>query len=268
MRAAILVVAMLVSGIAHAQSLRAIRLPSGDPIAAGSARDEHALVRVGVWHAGRVARGARPALARTMDAAYDRMLARGPQPSIFVATQAGQSGGSFDALIAEPPAPRFGVVFLHGYGGNFTWPCWAIAEVVVAEGGAILCPSVGTSGRWGRGEGPAIARASIAALEARGIDRIVLAGLSNGGVGASQLLHRLEPRLDGVFLLSGVVPQRTRLPVLLVHGTGDAIARARAFRERSPNATLVELPGGHFILAERTAQVQRHLRTWLGAHVR
>jgi pimeloyl-ACP methyl ester carboxylesterase len=255
---------------ALAQELRAIHLPDGGASAeAGTTAEELSLVRLGVAHAGRrIPTGERPGLAATMEVAYARMHERvGAQPSVLAASHSvPQTAGSFDALIGEPARARFGVVFLHGYGGNFTWPCHAVAEVVMAEGGAILCPSQGSSGRWGEGEGPGIADAAIRALEARGIRRIVLAGLSSGGVGASRLLARFDDRLVGAVLLSGARPVRTALPVLLVHGTRDrmiGVGAARAFVRRSPSSTLVTLDSGHFVLAEQTATVQAHLRRFL-----
>jgi pimeloyl-ACP methyl ester carboxylesterase len=271
-RAAAIVLVLFAPALASAQ-LRAIRLPQGDVTArVASSDDELAMVRIGVWRAGRnIADDERPALAAAMDAAYARMHERvGPQPSVFAASHFDRQGArGFDALIGEPDgAPRFAVVFLHGYGGNFTWPCFAIAEAVRAEGGVTLCPSVGTRAHWAEGEGPAIVAASIASLEARGIERILLAGISSGGVGASRLAPRLEDRIDGLILISGALPLRTELPVWAVHGRSDrmlAFGAARRLAERNRSATLLALEGGHFVFAEHTENVQTHLRAWLRA---
>jgi pimeloyl-ACP methyl ester carboxylesterase len=267
---ALIAIVLLCPNLALAQELRAIELPSGAPIEASTTIEELAMVRIGVWRAGQTIEDEeRPALAAAMDAAYERMNARGAQPSIFLASHRAQRASAFDALIAEAPAPRVGVVFLHGSGGNFTWPCWAIAEVVVAQGGVIVCPSgVGARAAWASGEGPAIVSAAIEALRARGVERVVLAGLSSGGVGASRLMRGLRGRIDGVILISGATSQRTELPALLVHGTGDTMVPvygARALARRSPAATLIELPGRHFVLAEHTTEVQGHIRDWLTA---
>jgi hypothetical protein len=79
MRAFLAISIVLAASSAHAQQLRAIHLPSGEPADAGDTLEELLLVRVGVWRAGRTIRDEeRPALARTMDAAYARFVSRSP----------------------------------------------------------------------------------------------------------------------------------------------------------------------------------------------
>ena len=231
------------------------------------------MVRLGLAAAGeRVPPSELEDLGPAIERVYRDLEARGgPLPSIWLASQSTlQSSARFDALISEPAAhTRLGVVFLHGYGGNFTWPCASVAAAVEAVNGTTLCPSVGDSGRWWTGAGPAIVLASIRALEARGIDTIVLAGLSNGGIGASRLVARFADRLGGLLLVSGAARgTRTSLRTLLIHGSSDRMAplgAARAFVRASTHATLEVFEGGHFVLAHREPEIRARVAEWLGA---
>ena len=85
-----------------------------------------------------------PVLAR----AYRLMrAAEGPVPSPFVSTYLNREHpNAFDAVVIEPLAGRStqaGVIFLHGFTGNFTLPCWLVARAVRTSGAVTECPSVG-----------------------------------------------------------------------------------------------------------------------------
>ena len=104
-----------------------------------------------------------------------------------------QRPNEFDVVIAEPTSetlPRSGIIFLHGYGGNFTLQCWLIAEAGNRRGMVTLCPSTAPGGRWWNAHATSILEETITYLHQRGVERIYLAGLSNGGIGASQLAQR------------------------------------------------------------------------------
>jgi pimeloyl-ACP methyl ester carboxylesterase len=164
---------------------------------------------------------------------------------------------------------RVAVVFLHGSGGNFAMPCWVFARAVEPVGAATLCPSVGPDGIWSTGRGEATVRASIAYLHARGVERIYLAGLSNGGIGASLLAPRLARELAGLVLIAGVSSRGGTggLPTLVVHGRADTMARpgpARALVARAGSrATYAEFPGGHFVLIEHPDAVRDTITRWI-----
>lgn len=126
-------------------------------------------------------------------------------------------------VVRPKGSPQDALVFLHGYGGRFALPCWRVGRVVAAEGLTTFCPSIGTEGAWGTPEGARVVRATLEAARREGFRRVLLAGLSNGGIGASKLAAGLP--IDGLVLLSGVDPAAlpARVPTLVVHGTADAM---------------------------------------------
>ncbi|MEO1272150.1 MAG: hypothetical protein AAFX99_28985, partial [Myxococcota bacterium] len=73
-------------------------------------------------------------------------------PTPLLSTAFGlQHPEAFDTLVIEPmaeEAPSRAVVFLHGYAGNFTLPCWQIAQAARLAGAVTVCPSVGLKGDW------------------------------------------------------------------------------------------------------------------------
>jgi len=59
-----------------------------------------------------------------------------------------QHSDQFDALVTEPTSEKsdVGIIFLHGYGGNFTLQCWLIAKAADLIYAVTLCPSTDPSG--------------------------------------------------------------------------------------------------------------------------
>ncbi|MCC7541257.1 MAG: alpha/beta hydrolase, partial [Deltaproteobacteria bacterium] len=182
--------------------------------------------------------------------------AEGWVPSAVASTYLGmQSSRAFATVIVEPRTSEraeVGVVFLHGYAGSFTVLCWQMALAAQAIDAVTACPATEWQGQWWQGdEGLETVRATMEHLRRRGVERIYLAGLSNGAAGVSALAPRLRG-LSGVVLLSGVrggiAPPR--VPVLLVHGRSDRMMTpgpVRAYATAAGRrATLVELDGGHF----------------------
>jgi hypothetical protein len=193
-----------------------------------------------------------------------------------------QSAAAFDTLVVEPRAEsrafvpiKFGVVFLHGYGGSTTLECWLVASAARAIGALTVCPASDFTGNW-RGEtGEKILRATLDYLHGRGIERIFLAGLSNGAVGATALAPRFASALQGLILISGAPAsgQNAGLPTLVVHGSRDTVTpveAARSFVART-RASFAGFDGGHFVLLVRRAEVRETLINWLmhqaGYHV-
>ncbi|MBX3230488.1 MAG: alpha/beta hydrolase [Labilithrix sp.] len=208
-----------------------------------------------------------------MREAYSKMHAQeGDVPSPVVATYLGmQSPDAFDTVVIEPrasPRPTSAVIFLHGYAGNFSLPCWQVAEAVSPLGVLTACPSTRWIGDWGSKNGEATVRRTIEALRARGVTTIVLAGLSNGGYGASHLAPRLRGQLAGLVLVSGADPAASDagVPALLIHGRHDEMVgfwEASAYAARHPRAKLVALDAGHFALLVRSEIANRALHDFV-----
>jgi len=106
-------------------------------------------------------------------------------------------------------------------------------------------------------------------LHQRGVKKIYLAGLSNGGIGTSRLANQFKDDLAGLILISGADPNAeiTGLPVLVIHGQSDeripaAIAEEYATAS-TPNSTYQLFPGDHFLLLKESNQVQARILNWL-----
>lgn len=213
-------------------------------------------------------------LLPAMKAAYDELRAEeGALPTPFPSTYLGrQRSTSFDLVVVEPGTAeeaRVAVVYLHGFTGNFTLPCWLVARAARAAGALTVCPSVGWEGHWWTQGGAATVRATLDYLHDRGVGRVYLAGLSNGGIGAIRMACDLRQELAGLILISGVSPQADNcdLPVLLVHGSNDtwlpaSLSRDFAGRHRQ-HATLREFDAGHFVLVQRADEVRAAIAEWL-----
>jgi pimeloyl-ACP methyl ester carboxylesterase len=205
-----------------------------------------------------------------MREAYARLrAAEGITPSPLLPTYAGlQSPEAFDVLVVDGiPEPRGALVFLHGFAGGFTLPCWQIAQMARPAGLVTLCPSTGWRGEWWTAAGEATLRRTLDLARARGLDRIVLAGLSNGAVGASIHAPRMRGALRGLVLISCASPSAgaSGIPTLVLHGRGDRMCPAsigRAYAART-GAGYVELDGGHFALLTHEEEATRVLGDWL-----
>ena len=211
-----------------------------------------------------------PAMAR----AYRQMrAAEGATPSPFVSTYLNREHPTaFDTIVIEPRAGRaaeVAVVFLHGFTGSFTLPCWLVAQAAGAIDAVTMCPSVGWRGDWWTQHGAATARTTLDELRGRGVRRVYLAGLSNGGIGAGELASDLGPGIAGLIMISGASPyaQTGDLPVLLLHGRDDERVPAsvsRAFAQRAgTRATYIEFQSGHFALVIDADRMLNEIETWL-----
>jgi pimeloyl-ACP methyl ester carboxylesterase len=191
--------------------------------------------------------------------------------SPFLSTSlGGQQPAAFDALIAEPPATSpVGVIFLHGYGGNFAMQCWLVARPALRIGAVTLCPSTGVRGDWWTESGERILRQSIEELHRRGVERIYLAGLSNGGVGACRLAPKLQAQLAGMILISGADPDvpPPALPVLVIHGAQDERMPLPVLQQYAaatgPNGSAYIVEGDHFVLLKQAEALQQVIADWL-----
>jgi hypothetical protein len=216
-----------------------------------------------------------PLLADVMRDAYDRMhAAEGATPSPVLATYAGlEETGKDDTIEMGDVATSDGVlVFLHGYAGSFTLPCWVASRAAHDAGFATVCPSTRWVGDWWTPEGEATLRETIRSLRRRGSRRIVLAGLSNGGVGASLLAPRLvgtSDAIQGLVVISGASPEAIApgVPVLAIQGAHDSQVPAfivRAYAGRV-GGRYVSLDAGHFAMLVREKEAMGALTSFLRA---
>lgn len=102
--------------------------------------------------------------------------------------------------------PNPAIVFLHGSGGNFKPYSWIWSKFAEAEGFVIIAPSYGF-GNWDEEGITAVQAALQDAMSKTAIDpnQLYLAGLSNGGLGASKVASRFPELFQGVIFLSPVM---------------------------------------------------------------
>ncbi|WP_253980456.1 alpha/beta hydrolase [Pyxidicoccus xibeiensis] len=212
-----------------------------------------------------------------LEGAFDRLdAAAGTMATPAVATYLGlQSPESFDAVVIPPASsanPETAVVFLHGYAGNFSVYCWQLARAAQAISALTVCPSVGPAGDWWSSRGEQTLEQTLAWLADRGVRRVYLSGLSNGGAGASVLVNRVShPRIElrGLVLVSGAMSHAASptVPTLLVQGRHDSMMPTRAMRDFAERmgklATYVEVDSGHFAFLDRHAECERAIASWL-----
>lgn len=212
-----------------------------------------------------------------LDRAFDQLNAtQGSFATPAVATWLGlQSPEDFDTVVIPPEGlktPDTAVVALHGFTGNFAVYCWQFSRAARAISALTVCPSVGPLGDWWSPQGEKTLEHTLTWLKHRGIRRVYLSGLSNGGVGASVLAGRLAHaglEFRGLVLISGAsrAADTPRVPVLLVQGRHDSMfpaRRMRAFAERAGKlATYFEVDSGHFAFLDHADACERALATWL-----
>ena len=213
-----------------------------------------------------------PALPAVMRGAYARMRdAEGATPSPVLATYSGlEAPGANDTVElgdVSGSASEGVVVFLHGYAGSFTLPCWVLSRAALDAGFATVCPSTRWVGDWWTSDGEATLRETLAGLRRRGASRIVLAGLSNGAIGATLLAPKLHGSIDSLILISGASPEAEApgVPVLAIQGAHDAqisasVVRAYAGRVRG---RYLSLDAGHFAMLVREREAMGAVTSFL-----
>jgi len=191
-----------------------------------------------------------------------------PSPIVMTSLQL-QHRGAQDTLVIDAPSSdsHAAVLFLHGFGGNFTLQCWAVAQAARRAGAATFCPSTRMAGDWWRGDGPQITKEMLDQIKAHGFDRIVLAGLSNGGLGASRIAPQLRGKIVGLLLISGASPEAAAagVPTIAFEGASDTMMPPAVVRKYAENtdATYVEIAGTHFLLIEQLDEMTAKMASWL-----
>jgi predicted esterase len=180
--------------------------------------------------------------------------------------------------LAPAPGPQPALVFIHGFGGSAASYLWVLRRAAHARGWAIVAPGYG-AGLWYQPEGAATVERTLDWMQASGrfdMDRLVLAGLSNGGFGvtAAATLHPWR----GLAWLSGVLDpnEMTRLsairaPMLVLHGgTEDRIplpfvsSAVDTLRAGGADVTFDVVPDAdHFLLFSHRDRVDAALDAWL-----
>ncbi|QRN93685.1 alpha/beta hydrolase [Archangium violaceum] len=266
--------------LAEGNGLRTLRLPDEGTRLTNrlvEERDGTLLAAHVLLLSGRLPRSDTRDFIPALESAFARLReAEGPVATPAIATWLGlQSPESFDTLVIPPEggaSPEVAVVMLHGYTGNFAVYCWEMARAARAISALTVCPSVGPMGDWWSRQGEETLERTYAWLARRGVRRVYLGGLSNGGVGASVLAGRAaHPGLElrGLVLISGATTKAPtpRVPVLLVQGQHDSMMPARLMRELARRAghlaTYVEVDSGHFAFLDRHETCGKAIASWL-----
>lgn len=186
--------------------------------------------------------------------------------------------GHYWLAVPEGPGPFPLLVFLHGNAGPFQFYPQSLAWAVVGSGYAVAFPSFGF-GHWDREAGYRRVDAVVQAVQAElpiDPERVVIGGLSAGGMGALGALVAAPERFQACLVLSGVpgdVPAEPFVarPLLVIHGDADERVRvgpARDLVERVAAAGgapryVEHADADHFLLLTHQDAVLAEVRRWL-----
>ncbi len=214
-----------------------------------------------------------PGLLGHLSEGYERMReAEGAVPSPVLSTLLfGQTPDDHGVLRVAPEARDDGetaLVFLHGFMGSTTLACWHVAQGASPLGIETVCPAMHWRARWDSPAGRAIARQTIAELREAGAERVVLAGLSAGAVGASRIARDLD--VDAVILISGASrhPRPAPVPTLVLQGGRDQMTPPRFARRYADalgsRARYIEYPAaGHWLILSHHDQITATIQSFL-----
>lgn len=174
-------------------------------------------------------RGAFEAVYLELREAPDFLAAGSQMPRAYL----DQLGGHLYVYDPGGEAPRPVILFLHGSAGPFKGYQWVWRSLAEAQGWAVVSPSFGF-GHWARPEGVDLVQQTldwIAAQPELDGERVVLAGLSNGGLGVSRAAAALPGAFEALIYLSPVIEPGQMPAVAAAHDgpviviTGDADRR-------------------------------------------
>ncbi len=180
--------------------------------------------------------------------------------------------------------PQAVLVFLHGSGGNFKAYTWLLAQVADRVGCVVVAPSFGM-GDWRAPESAQVVNRvlddaqSVVALDAT---RMHLMGLSNGGLGVSQVAAAMGERFSSLVFLSPVFDESALSSlsfastwrgrdVLVMSGSDDkrtpiryVLREVAAMRADGLVVDLESYDGAdHFLFFSHADEVLARLETWL-----
>jgi pimeloyl-ACP methyl ester carboxylesterase len=183
----------------------------------------------------------------------------------------------------RPEVPLPAIVFLHGSAGNFKAYTWVWSKLAEAEGFVIIAPSYGF-GNWDEAGAATVLQAIDDAKQFANIDenQIYLAGLSNGGLGVSQLAHMAPEMFQGLIFLSPVLDTNivdstqfqtawVNRPVLVISGEIDKRIPLDYVKQRianlesaNVNVTARIYPNeDHFLVFSQPDSVMQTVAEWL-----
>ena len=198
-------------------------------------------------------------------------------------------GGHYYAYVPQcirPSTSTFAspaIVFLHGNGGNFTVFPWAWRDLAERRGLAVICPSFGY-GFWSEGSVEAVGRVVADAVNRFRLDpdRLILSGLSDGGVGVTRIAAAYPERFRGLIYLSATLrpddlaAEHFRAgwngrPALVLQGgrdwsvTPQSVERGVSLMEAGNLAVAYRLypEDDHFLFFARRREVLELIENWL-----
>lgn len=235
-------------------------------------------------------RRATKTIYRELEADPDFHALGSVMPDAYLSLIGGQSdrGHAYVLLprAVDPTKPLRTIVFLHGTGGNFKGYLWVLAELADRCHAVVIAPSYGM-GDWGSADVMTIIQRAMETIGSKvQIDSadVHVIGLSNGGLGVSQLLHAPPGRFRSLVFLSPVFDRReldrlsrVRLakqpPIFVLSGDRDdrippsyVEESVRLIRSRSASAspTVRFIDGAdHFAIFARRREVIAALSEWL-----
>lgn len=180
--------------------------------------------------------------------------------------------------------PLPALVFLHGSAGNFKTYLWLWSKLAEEQGMVVIAPSFGF-GNWLR---PQAVSSVLAALDDAATlveidqEQVFLAGISNGGLGVSQLGAAVPDRFAGLIFLSPVMATHllesgtflenwTGRPVLVLTGEADERVpyayvqrHVKLLQEAGVRVTDIVYPGeDHFLFFSRPEDILDDVSEWL-----
>jgi predicted esterase len=196
------------------------------------------------------------------------------------------SGHFYEYVPQHAPDERLPVLlFLHGSMGNFRSYFYIWRRFADEHHFIVLCPSFGWGNWYEEGGVDAVERVRAYALSDLPSDpaRIYLAGLSNGGTGATRVAASNPAGYAGLIFLSAVMEREvidsesfrrgwSNRPILLIHGARDdriplahAERAAARFRAMGAHLTYEIYPDeDHFLVFAKVQQTLTDVAAWTG----